>query len=118
MKLVILESPWRGDTLRNRAYAAECVRDSVCRGESPYASHVMLTEALDDNDSTERAWGIACGYAWWPHAEVVVFYTDLGWSEGMTVAWVRAQSRGIHTEERRLADYKDRDDGAGQPQPE
>ena len=42
-KLVLVESPFRGDnyneTRDNILYARLCVRDSILRGEAPYASH-------------------------------------------------------------------------------
>lgn len=117
MKRVIIESPWRGNVERHRAYLIECIRDSVLRGESPYASHMMLTEALDDNDPASRSLGMICGYAWWKAASFIAIYTDLGWSEGMRIAKIRGQGHGMKIKERRLADYKNRDNATGQPQP-
>lgn len=92
MKLVIVESPYKGDVARNLFYLERCLRHSVYRGESPYASHKMLTTCLDDGDPEERKLGIAAGLAW-KHVMtgagdpvLHVFYTDLGWSEGMLLA--------------------------------
>ena len=50
MKLVIIESPYAGDIEKNVAYARDCVRDSLMRGEAPYASHLLYTQPniLDD----------------------------------------------------------------------
>lgn len=59
------------------------------RGESPYASHGLISGALDE--ATERQRGIEAGYAWWRVADKVVFYTDLGWSRGMAAAMDRLQ---------------------------
>lgn len=86
MKLVIIESPYAGDVKQNRAYLETCIRDSVYRGESPYASHKMLTDALDDNIKEERDLGIACGLELRRRADLRVFYVDLGWSGGMLAA--------------------------------
>ena len=44
--------------------ARESIRDCIARGESPYASHQMLTEALDDTNPIERNAGIQAGLAW------------------------------------------------------
>ena len=94
MKLVILESPYSGateaDIERNHIYLQRCIQDSIDRGESPYASHQMLTQALDDASPSDRAIGIAAGYAWWRCADAIVFYVDLGWSSGMVAALTRA----------------------------
>lgn len=91
MKLVIIESPYKGDVVRNKRYLQACIRDCLRRGESPYASHQMLTDALDDNDPEQRKLGIEAGLAWrnaYSIAERVlpVFYTDLGLSSGMQQA--------------------------------
>ena len=102
MRLVIVESPWRGDTEHNFLYGIACLRDSICRGESPYASHLYLTLALDDTNAEERDLGIRCGYAWWRAASLIAFYTDLGWSQGMIAAHYRARSYGIRVEERSI----------------
>lgn len=107
MRLAIIESPYRADTSeqreRYRLYRLCCIRDSILRGESPYASHQMLTEALNDEDPSERDLGIRCGYAWWRAASVVAFYTDFGWSEGMLGAYRRARTQQIKIEERTVA---------------
>jgi len=101
---VIIESPFSGNLEENVLYLLACVRDSVCRGESPYASHLMLPGALNDGDIGERELGIKCGYAWWRAASLIAFYTDLGWSSGMIRAFTRARTHGIKLEERSLED--------------
>jgi len=63
-KPVILESPYAGDVATNGRYLQACIRDSIVRGEAPFASHLMYTEALDDGIEAERAAGIAAGFAW------------------------------------------------------
>lgn len=83
---VVIESPYAGEVARNRAYLERCIRDSAMRGESPYASHKMLTDALDDAIPEERAIGIDCGLAIRMKANLRVFYTDYGWSSGMLAA--------------------------------
>lgn len=66
-------------------YLAACLRDCVLRGESPYASHRMLTMegVLRDDVPEERALGIKAGLFWREVAHVSAFYVDLGWSGGM-----------------------------------
>lgn len=68
---------------RNTRYLDACLRDSLRRGEAPFASHRMYTSALDDSKPEERELGIRAGFAWRSAADATVFYTDLGWSRGM-----------------------------------
>ncbi|CCD94627.1 hypothetical protein BRAO375_3660021 [Bradyrhizobium sp. ORS 375] len=86
IKLVILESPYAGDIFANVAYARRCLKDCALRGESAQASHLLLTQVLDDTNVDERALGIALGLAWRSVAHYSVFYTDRGWSNGMIAA--------------------------------
>lgn len=87
MRRVVVESPFKGDLKRNKRYLESCLRDCVLnRGESPYASHKMLTDCLDDDKPEERQLGIEAGFAWKQDAELTAFYIDLGWSEGMKLA--------------------------------
>jgi len=83
--LVDLESPFAGDVESNLDYARRCMRDSLLRGETPIASHLLYTQPgiLDDNIPAERALGIRAGKLWAQHAEATVVYTDKGISKGM-----------------------------------
>lgn len=83
---VAIESPFSGDVERNRRYLQACIRDCLRRGETPYASHQMLTDALDDLIPEQRAQGIEAGLAMAATLERRVFYVDLGWSGGMNAA--------------------------------
>lgn len=89
MRLVIIESPYAGDIELNLRYARACMVHSISLGEAPFASHLLYPhpDVLDDRIDTERALGIALGYAWGLKADTVVFYNDLGFSPGMEAAW-------------------------------
>lgn len=114
MKLVVLESPFAGKSKLapvaalqrwlNRRYARRALRDCVLRGESPIASHMLLTQpgVLRDEDPLERAAGIACGHEWMRVADAVVFYIDKGMSGGMTAGLRAAKAEGLPVEFRRL----------------
>lgn len=102
MRLVIIESPYAGDIERNLAYAKLCIRDAISRNESPYASHVLIPGALDDNDPAQRDRGIRAGYAWWQTADLIAFYMDLGMSPGMHKALQRAKTMHKKVERRWL----------------
>jgi len=66
MILVILETPYAGDVAGNLAYLRACMRDCLQRGEAPFASHALYTQAgvLRDDVAAEREQGIHAGFAW------------------------------------------------------
>lgn len=102
MRRVILESPFAGDVEANKAYLRRCIRDCLARGESPFASHQMFTDALADTDPAERERGIAAGLVWGLVAEATVVYTDNGISVGMKFGIIAAEKSGRLVEYRRL----------------
>lgn len=80
--------------LRNVYYARAAMLDCLRRDEAPFLSHLLYTQVLDDDVPEERALGIEAS------AEVSrqlletgasgdhVFYTELGFSDGMLrAAW-------------------------------
>lgn len=108
MKLVIIESPYAGDVNRNIEYARLAVHHSVHRDEAPIASHLLFTQPniLDDNIPDERALGISAGLAWSRVADLIAFYVDRGWSNGMEAALENAQANNLNFEIRALSDCK------------
>ena len=84
-KLVYLESPYAGDVEKNIKYARLCMKDSIDRGEYPFASHLLYTQEniLDDNDPVERKLGIVACFAFAKLCSKTVIYADLGISDGM-----------------------------------
>lgn len=104
MKLVVVESPYAGKLIRNVRYARACMADSLSRGEAPFASHLLYTQPhiLNDDDPDERQQGIDAGFAWGENAELVAFYVDLGWSEGMYLGMEAAVARDANHTFRRL----------------
>ena len=105
MRLVILESPYAGNVERNVAYARQCIKDCLRRGESPIASHLLYTQRgiLDDGKSDERKLGIAAGHSWVPVADAIVVYTDRGVTTGMEQGIKEAQRWEVPVEYRSLA---------------
>jgi hypothetical protein len=104
MKRVVVESPYAGDIEANVAYARQCVRDCLMRGEAPIASHLLFTQPgiLRDDIPNERDHGIAAGHAWIEVADLVVVYTDKGISEGMRRGMREAERAGIPIEFRKF----------------
>lgn len=85
MKRVVVESPYSGNVELNLRYLRAALRDCILRGESPYASHALLTQpgVLDDTVPEERELGIKAGFAFRPVMDLTAVYTDLGYSNGM-----------------------------------
>jgi hypothetical protein len=106
MRLVILESPFRGkteaETQENIRYAKVAMLDSLSRGESPLASHLLWLGILDDANPHDREAGIAAGLAWGPAASATVAYIDRGISPGMEQGIDRARREGRPVELRWL----------------
>ena len=103
-KLVIIESPYAGDIELNVKYARAAMRDSLLRGESPYASHLLYTQVgvLDDTIPEERELGISAGFFWRQVASATIVYQDLGISKGMQYGIDDAKKRGCPIEYRNL----------------
>jgi len=109
---VVIESPLRGsdgDYEANRAYSRRCMRDSLRRGEAPFASHILYDQPgiLDDRYGNERERGMQAGFAWGAVAELCAVYIDLGISDGMAEGIERAKANGIPIRRRRLSDGSD-----------
>lgn len=100
--VVIVESPFAGDMEGNKIYARRACLDCLLRGEVPYASHLFFPQFLDELKPEQRELGLTAGYAFWPIAAKIVFYTDRGWSGGMHRAKARAVDLGYQYEERTL----------------
>jgi hypothetical protein len=103
----MIESPYKADTLedlvRNLTYAHSCVKDSLSRGEAPFAMHLFYPTFLDDRDPAQRAKGLACGLLCLRKADLVALYTDHGITSGMKLAEDMAKHHGITLEYRVLA---------------
>jgi hypothetical protein len=110
MKLVIIESPYAGDTeeeiKENVLYARLCIKDSLGRGEAPIASHLLYTQEgiLDDAIPEQRRQGINAGLAWLIHADISAVYTDRGITKGMEKGINSAEFRQVCIEFRTLYD--------------
>ena len=109
--LVIIESPFAGTLAPflkqlqqdvHVAYARLCLAHSLSLGEAPIASHLLYTQALDDDCPMERAQGIDAGLAWRAVATKAVFYEDLGRSKGMQAALDMYEAESVPVEVRFL----------------
>lgn len=100
--LVILESPYAGNVVRNIHYARQCMKDCFNRGEFPFASHLLYTQVLNDDIISERMMGIDAGLEWGNKSEKTVVYTDYGLSKGMRYGIESAIINGRKIEYRRI----------------
>ena len=113
-KIVIIESPYRGDfykkTVRNILYARLCVRDSLMlRGEIPFASHLFYAQTgiTDDMIPKEREFGMVAGWEIGKLASLSAFYVDFGWSSGMRNGMTTAINVKRPVEERSLGNAEE-----------
>lgn len=106
MLKVVIESPYAGDVERNVKYARACIMDSLLRGESPLASHLLYTQEgmLNDDIPEQRTIGINAGLRWLNDADLHVFYIDYGVTDGMMIAYHKSKKLGKKVEFRRLYD--------------
>jgi 8-oxo-dGTP pyrophosphatase MutT (NUDIX family) len=104
---VILESPYAGAVQRNKAYLQLCIRDCIARGESPFASHQMFTDALNDLNPVERKAGMEAVLAWSRFAQRSVVYVDFGCSRGMDFGIALADREQRPVEYRNIFDDAD-----------
>jgi hypothetical protein len=107
-KLVVIESPFRATPYytqeQSRLYLYHAIADAIRRGESPFASHLILPEVLNDDDEYERQLGIRVGMNWGKYADLICIYSDLGCSPGMKAAISFYKSLNKPIEWRRLPD--------------
>jgi len=105
---VIIESPYKGDRhngrdlFQNLAYARDCMSNSLSRGESPFLSHLLYTQVLDDDIPEERQLGMNSALAWYAVADLCAVYIDLGISDGMASGIEHAKAIGLTVEERTI----------------
>lgn len=104
----IVESPLRGHPdgyEAGKAYARCCLSDSIKRGETPWASHLLYTQVLDDTRASERSKGIEMHInivtiaSAIPNAKMVL-YADYGVSQGMEEAYYLAEGLNMKIEKR------------------
>ena len=112
---VIIESPFKGNDdhseLEHREYLDRCIADCISRGETPYASHKQLADALDDNDPVERSQGIDAGLgmadALVSVGAYAIFYEDYGMSWGMDIGKERHTLNGTEIRQRLIGKNPD-----------
>lgn len=102
MRFVVIESPYSGDVERNTKYARAALLDSISRGETPVASHLLYPQVLDDSDPKERELGMQLGWNLFNIFDAVAVYTDNGITPGMKAGIEISEKAGITIEYRRF----------------
>lgn len=104
--MTLIESPFSAvnerELVRNVYYTMLAVRDSLERGEAPYASHLFFTQMLDDTNQRDRDLGIIAGLDIGKFAKKSALYLDLGLSKGMEYGVKKANIEGRELIERQL----------------
>lgn len=91
-----------GNVKGNVSYAKKCMYDSLMRGESPFASHLLYTQVLDDMIPEERTMGMQRAFEWYRCADLMAVYLDNGVSSGMQRGMEIAEKYRIKIEYRSL----------------
>lgn len=89
----------------NEKYGKGALYDCLSRGESPFASHLLYTQVLNDFNPTERKIGINAGLAFYKIADICAVYEDLGLSSGMLLGIDRARILNVPIEYRSLSGW-------------
>lgn len=94
MRPAIIESPYAGESEKNRKYGRALVRWALANGYAPFASHLLYTQpgVLRDWVPDERELGIRAGLSYIPIVPVTLVGLDRGISPGMQ-AGLEARAR-------------------------
>lgn len=103
MKIVIVVSPYAGAVEDNVVYGRACLFDSLMRFEAPFASHLLYTQVLNDEEPDHRERGLMAGREIMRLADLVAVYMDKGLSEGMRGDINHAHKLRIPVEQRWLS---------------
>lgn len=105
---VFICSPLAGNIPLHTAYARECLRDSLFRGEYPFVPHLLYPQVLDDQDPSQRKLALIAGAHWLAKSQKLLVYEDLGISQGMRGEIQVANDLSIPIERRRIGAAFDR----------
>lgn len=107
MKKVVIESPYKASdayTLeQHKRYLEFAMQDALRNGEAPFASHMLYTDVLDDDNAVERLQGIHAGLVWGEGCDYVAVYRDMGVSSGMQLGIYHWNQLGKRVEWRTIA---------------
>lgn len=89
MKLIYICSPYRANDdavlQRNIEYARELTRGVLLQGSIPVATHLYMTQCMDESIEEERNIGLAAGREILQRCDAVIVGAKYGISSGMKV---------------------------------
>lgn len=92
--MAVIESPYQGGKSWAVLYARLALAEQLGFGAIPFASHLLYTQVLLDNDPTSRRLGITAGWAPYACGARAEVYTDFGITLGMALGIAEAQRHG------------------------
>lgn len=93
-KLMYICSPYRSCIKRNKEYARYLAKTAIENGFAPIATHLYITEVLDENNPKERETGLAAGREILKQCKFVLFGGRYGITEGMAAELKLAEELG------------------------
>ncbi len=93
-KLMYICSPYRGCVKRNKEYARYLAKTAIENGFAPIATHLYITEVLDENEPKERETGLAAGREILKQCKFVLCGGRYGITEGMAAELKLAEELG------------------------
>lgn len=84
-------SPYQGDVEKNVKVAKWLCRHALDCGYSPFASHLLYPQILDDKLEEDREKGLSCSFAFLAVCDEVWVYHQNGISSGMRAEWEQAE---------------------------
>lgn len=102
--LVVIESPYAREKVHDIAYAKQCMKDSLARGEYPLSNCLLYTEhgILNLLNATDRYTEIASALGWMTVADRLVVYLDHGLTPIMEASIRHANAHRIPVDYRRI----------------
>jgi hypothetical protein len=107
--IVIIESPYSAATANklivNQEYLKAAIKDSIDRGEAPFAGHFLYTRVLNDRSPQHRFLGMRISRAFLRVASLVAVYEDMGLSPGMLEGIRLAKAYGVPLDYRKIDEW-------------
>lgn len=98
--IIVMESPFAGGF--GVDYARSCMEELLREGHTPFPSHLLYTQVLDDDLPEERDLGIEAGLQMYEVADLCVVFIDHGISPGMQRGIDRAKEKNVPIKYRSL----------------
>lgn len=78
---------------RQLQYAKACVQDSLSRHEAPYCGPLLYSQVINDRQTAEHDAGMLSSLSWLNVCDLVVVYSDYGFTHNMNLIMNQAKMR-------------------------